>query len=226
MFGPDDEAERRPDSRTWTTVAVAMLLLAAWLTGHGAVGGGAATLRATAAAPDPGPAAAVPAGRPFPAHAPLAPARPVRLDIPSIGLHADLVGRGLRDGAVDPPPYDTPDVAGWYRDGPAPGAPGAAIIVGHVDTQTRAAVFYLLPTVHAGARIDVTRSDHTVAQFTAYAVTTVPKSHFDPALVYGHDSTGRPDLRLITCGGPFDPETQSYSANVVVSATLTGSHPA
>ncbi|WP_225844470.1 class F sortase [Streptomyces sp. HPF1205] len=224
MFGPDDEAEPRPDSRTWTAVAVGMLLLAAWLTGHGAVGGGARALPAAAAAARP--AGAGPAALPHPAHAPLPPARPVRLDIPSIGLHADLVGRGLRDGAVDPPPYDTPDVAGWYRDGPAPGAPGAALIVGHVDTETRAAVFYLLPTVRTGARIDVTRADHTVARFTAYAVTTVPKARFDPALVYGHGPTGRPELRLITCGGPFDRATRTYSANVVVAAALTGSRPA
>jgi len=32
-------------------------------------------------------------------------------------------------------------------------------------------------------------------------------------------------LRLITCGGTFDRTQQAYSANVVVYAALTGSHP-
>jgi sortase (surface protein transpeptidase) len=203
-----------------------MLLLAAWLTGHGATGSGAHAMPVTAAGTAADQAADGPSAQHFPAHPPLAPARPMRLDIPAIGLHAGVVGRGLRDGTVDPPPFDTPDVAGWYRGGPAPGAPGAAIIVGHVDTPTRAAVFYRLPALRPGARVDITRADHTVAEFTAYAVTTVPKSRFDPALVFGYDSTGRPDLRLITCGGPFDQATQTYSANIVVSATLTASHPA
>ncbi|HEY5837242.1 class F sortase, partial [Streptomyces sp.] len=169
-----------------------------------------------------------PAGRPSPLYAPHAPlpaAEPVRVDIASIGLHAQVVGRGLRDGTVDPPPYDTPEVAGWYRDGPAPGSPGAALIVGHVDTKTGPAVFYHLGAVRRGAPIDVTRTDGTVARFSVEAVETVLKDEFDPDRVYGPDPTGRPDLRLITCGGSFDPTAQAYSANVVVYATLTGSRP-
>lgn len=223
MIDVDDDAEPRSDSRTWATVAVGMLLLAAWLTGHGATGTG------SAAVPGGGRVlAAAAGGRPphqvYGAHAPLPAARPLRLDIPSLGLHADLVGRGLRDGTVDPPPFDTPDVAGWYRDGPSPGAPGVALIVGHVDTETRAAVFYQLGTVQRGARIDVTREDGTVAEFSVESVEVVEKDHFDPDRVYGYGSTGRPELHLITCGGSFDHGAQAYSANVVVYAALTGSH--
>ncbi|MYS22441.1 Sortase family protein, partial [Streptomyces sp. DvalAA-14] len=162
--------------------------------------------------------------RRYHASAPLPAAIPRRVDIGSIGLHADLVPRGLTDGTVDPPPYSTPEVAGWYRGGPTPGATGAALIVGHVDTETGAAVFYALRTVRAGARVDITRADGTVAEFSVEAVETVQKAHFDPARVYG--STGRPELRLITCGGTFDRTAQTYSANVVVYAVLTGSHPA
>jgi hypothetical protein len=209
--------------RTWAAVAVALLLLTAWLLrdpGGAAIGATAPGTRTSAAAADGHPPA------PAPPHAPLPPAKPLRVDIASIGLHADVVGRGLRDGTVDPPPYDTPDVAGWYRDGPAPGSPGAALLVGHVDTETGAAVFYTLATVRPGAPVDVTRSDGTVARFTVDAVETVPKTAFDPAHVYGYASPApHPELRLITCGGTFDPATRTYSANVVVYATLTASHP-
>jgi sortase (surface protein transpeptidase) len=218
--GTGDGTGARPDSRRWATAAVALLLLAAWWVGpagHGASGtdGGAAV------------AAAAPADHPahvYAPHAPLPVAAPTRLDIPAIGVHAGLVGRGLTDGTIDPPPYDTPGVAGWYRGGPAPGAPGTALIVGHVDTETGPAVFYTLSTVRRGARVDVTRADGTVAEFSVEAVELVEKDHFDAARVYG-SSTGRPELRLITCGGAFDKAQQAYSANVVVYAALTGSHP-
>jgi sortase (surface protein transpeptidase) len=206
--------------RTWAAVVVGLVLLAAWLLGHGGP---------TAPAPPPGAralSAAAAADRPaqvYAPHVPLHDAVPLRIDIPSVGIHAELVGRGLKDGAVDPPPYSTPDVAGWYRDGPPPGAAGAAIIVGHVDTETRAAVFYGLSTVQRGALVEVARDDGTVAEFSVEAVEVIEKAHFDATRVYG--SAGRPELRLITCGGAFDKDAQAYSANVVVFAALTGSRP-
>jgi hypothetical protein len=216
--GEGGEDGPRPDNRTWTTAAVALVLLAAWLFGHH--GGGAAV-------PDSRALAAAAADRPrevYAPHLPMPASRPLRIDIASIGLHAKVVGRGLKDGAVDPPPYDTPQVAGWYRDGPAPGTAGAALIVGHVDTETRAAVFYGLSTVEPGALVEVVRADGTVAEFSVEAVEVVQKDHFDANRVYG--SAGRPELRLITCGGSFDKEKQAYSANVVVFAALTGSRTA
>ncbi|MYV60994.1 class F sortase, partial [Streptomyces sp. SID4931] len=39
---------------------------------------------------------------------------------------------------------------------------------------------------------------------------------------YGPREDGRAELRLITCGGTYDHKTRSYTANVVVSAYLTG----
>jgi hypothetical protein len=217
--GAGAEDGPRPDNRTWTTAAVALVLLAAWLLGHGGGGGAVDTTHAGRAM------AAAAADRPrevYAPHLPMPAAKPLHIDIGSIGLHAKVVGRGLKDGTIDPPPYGMPEVAGWYRDGPAPGTAGAALIVGHVDTETRAAVFYGLSTVQPGALIEVTRADGTIAEFSVEAVQVVEKDRFDPNRVYG--SAGRPELRLITCGGSFDKEKQAYSANVVVFAALTGTH--
>ncbi|MDX2818603.1 class F sortase [Streptomyces sp. NPDC001902] len=209
--------------RTVATLATIVVLGAAWLRGyvHPGPPGSGSGAPATAATAD-----AAAAGRPaqvYAAHTPLSPARPLRIDIPSAGIHAKLVERGLTaDGAVDPPPFTTPNVAGWYGRGPAPGDAGAALIVGHVDTRTKAAVFYALSTVTQGDLVEVTRSDGSVAEFAVEGVEIVDKTGFRPDRVYG--SGVRPELRLITCGGTFDHATQSYSANVVVYAALTGSH--
>ncbi|WP_455353576.1 class F sortase [Streptomyces sp. SYSU K217416] len=167
-------------------------------------------------------------GRPLvplpPAHAPLPAARPQRVDIPSLGVRAPVVPRGLdRYGAVDPPPYDQPGTVGWYGGGAQPGAAGPALFVGHVDTDSRPAVFYRLSSARPGERIRVFRADHTVAEFTIEDVHVVGRERFDAHRAYGPRERDRAELRLITCGGTYDRATKAYSANVVVSAYLTGS---
>ncbi|MDF9813416.1 class F sortase [Streptomyces sp. SPB162] len=212
-----DEEHPSVNGRTWAAVAAGLVLFAAWLLGD-PVGG------AVPAGPGVQPVAGT-AERPPPvyaAHLPLPVSKPLRVDIASIGLHAGIVERGLANGAVDPPPYDTPDVAGWFRGGPAPGAAGAALLVGHVDTATGPAVFYGLSSVTPGAEVEVERADGSVAEFTVEGVEVVDKDHFSAARVYGAGT--RPELRLITCGGTYDRERRAYSANVVVFAALTGSH--
>ncbi|EFE74814.1 class F sortase [Streptomyces filamentosus] len=218
MGAPDRPAG---NGRLLTGVTWAVLLLGLWLWGKEA-GGGLGGL----SGPTTGDVAAV--GRPFgaslpPAHDPLDGAAPERVEVPSVGIEAPVVARGLDgDGAIDPPPYGMPRTAGWYGDGTRPGAKGTALFVGHVDTDTKPAVFYGLSAVKPGARIDVTRTDGSVAEFTVDDVQLVTRERFDAQKAYGPREDGRAELRLITCGGTYDHKTRSYTANVVVSAYLTG----
>jgi hypothetical protein len=62
----------------------------------------------------------------------------------------------------------------------------------------------------------VRRADGTLAVFRVTAIRLYPKDRFPTSAVYG--SAPGPDLRLITCGGTFDPATHSYLSNVVVYA--------
>ncbi|MGW7362362.1 class F sortase [Streptomyces sp. NPDC054841] len=206
--------------RLLTGVAWAVMLLGLWLWGHEATEGSGAS-----SAPTTGDVAAV--GRPLgvplpPARAPLRPAEPSKVEIPSIGVTAPVVSRGLdATGAVDPPPYATPGTVGWFGSGIQPGAVGAALFVGHVDTKTRPAVFYGLSAARPGEKVRVTRGDGSVAEFTIDDVQVFSRDRFDAREVYGARQPGRAELRLITCGGTFDKKTHSYTANVVVSAYLT-----
>ncbi|MFJ8669082.1 class F sortase [Streptomyces sp. NPDC093600] len=212
---------RPGNGRALTGVAWALLLLGLWLWGREITDG-----PGSSSAPTHGDIAAV--GRPLgvplpPAHTPLSSAEPRRVEIPSLGIVAPVVPRGLdRTGAVDAPPYEMARSVGWYERGARPGGEGAALIVGHVDTETRPAVFYGLSAARPGAEVHVTRSDGSVAEFTIDDVQVVPRDRFDPHEVYGQRQAGRAELRLITCGGTFDRGTGTYTANVVVSAYLTG----
>ncbi|MEV0928615.1 class F sortase [Streptomyces spongiicola] len=206
--------------RLLTGVAWAVLLMSLWLWGRGA-GDGAGGV----SAPTTGDVAAV--GRPLgvplpPAREPLAPVGPTRVEVPSIGVSAPVVARGLDPtGAVEPPPFATPGAVGWFGTGTRPGAAGAALFVGHVDTRTEPAVFYGLSAVRPGETVRVTRADGSVAVFTIDDVQVVSRDRFDARKVYGVHRPGRAELRLITCGGTYDKKAGSYTANVVVSAYLT-----
>ncbi|MFB6424898.1 class F sortase [Streptomyces microflavus] len=213
-------APHRPagTGRLLTGVAWAVLLLGLWLWGRDASGG--------MSAPTTGDVAAVgrPLGAPLPpAREPLDGAAPRSVEVPSVGIDAPVVPRGLdKDGAIDPPPYDLPQTAGWYGKGTEPGAEGAALIVGHVDTESEPAVFYGLSAVQPGEKVRVVRDDGSVAEFTVDDVQVVTRERFDAEKAYGPRVDGRAELRLITCGGKYDEKSRSYTANVVVSAYLTG----
>lgn len=150
----------------------------------------------------------------------LAPSPPDRIRIPSIRVDAPLMGLGLtRSGSLDVPPAAKKNLAGWYEAGTTPGETGTAIVAGHVDNSEGPAVFYSLGALKKGARIEVERRDGSVAVFTVDAVEVYRADAFPDEKVYG--AAGRPELRVITCGGGYSRDT-GYQGNVVVFAHLTG----
>ncbi len=143
-------------------------------------------------------------------------AAPVSVTVPAIGLAADIVPVALdRDGGMEIP---LPNLAGWYRLGPAPGAVGPAVLVGHVDTRSGGAVFYRLTAAQVGDMVMVNRADRSTARFVVTAITIVKKAAFPLDAVFG--PTSGPSLRLITCTGPFDPASHHYLDSLIVWANL------
>ncbi|MGR6970610.1 class F sortase [Streptomyces cynarae] len=205
-------------------VAWVILLLGLWMWGREIT-----DVRPGISAPTTGDMAAV--GRPptaqLPSAAtPLKQALPLRVDIPELSVQAPVVARGLdAQGGVEPPPFDEPGVVAWYQGGVTPGAPGTALFVGHVDTRSKPAVFYRIGTLRPGAVVRVVRDDGKVAEFTVESVEVLSRDHFDARQAYGQREPGRAELRLITCGGTYDKASDTYSANVVVSAYLTSGSP-
>ncbi|MFH9799266.1 class F sortase [Streptomyces virginiae] len=149
----------------------------------------------------------------------LARSEPQKITIPSLGLTSTLETlRQNADGTMQTP--KDPALAGWYEPGPTPGSQGPAVIAGHVTWNGASAVFEKLKTMKGGDTIKVTRKDGKTVTFTVDRVGEYPKAEFPTLEVYKNlDHAG---LRLVTCGGDFDPKKHYYDSNVVVFARMTG----
>lgn len=143
--------------------------------------------------------------------------RPWEVEIPAIGVAADLATLGDPDGPTLPvPPLSRAATeAGWYRFTSVPGSAGNSVIVGHVDTYVGPAVFYNLYRLLPGDAIYVETGAATV-RFAVRWVHEIAKAQFPVNQVFGE--TGKHQLWLITCGGAFDYQTGHYLDNIIVSA--------
>ena len=143
---------------------------------------------------------------------------PSTLSIPRIGVNAAIVGVGRKaNGAIQVP--DAGQV-GWYRNGPKPGDPGPAVLIGHVDTRTGPDVFYRLGKLRPGDEILVGRPDGSTTRFLVGRLEQHPKTALPTGRIW--TKTTRPLLRLITCAGSFDRATGHYRDNLILYASPTG----
>jgi hypothetical protein len=143
---------------------------------------------------------------------------PNRIEIPSIGVAStSFVDLGIAaDGSITVP--GSADEVGFYTGGPTPGQLGPAVLAAHVDSKQGPGVFYRLGAVKAGDVVKVGRADGSTTTFRVDKVATYPKDQFPTEEVYRGDFT-RSEIRLVTCGGPFD-KVRHYLDNVVVFAHL------
>jgi LPXTG-site transpeptidase (sortase) family protein len=190
-------------------------------------------LRAQVSAPEPQPAGQVDTpgsgsgghhrthADPQQAAPPLGPSRPVRLQIPAIGVDTPVFPIGLAaDGSLAvPQPGPRLNTAAWFENSPTPGQPGPSIIEGHVDSVDGPSVFLRLGDIRPGDRVVVRRADGRTLTFEVNAVRDFLKSEFPTQLVYGGDQLSQPTLRLITCSD-FDASIQHHVGNEVVFAHL------
>lgn len=201
-------------SRTWggRGVAAVSLLLAA-LTACSSPTPDSAPREVTSTSSAPAPAPATAAGLPA--------SRPLWIDVPAIATHSSLVPLGLNDDrTVEVPPVEQPMQAGWYEHGPTPGQTGPSVVLGHVNGGGQDGIFARLHELKPGDEIRVGREDGQVARFVVDRTEQIPKKEFPADAVYGN--TAEPELRLITCGGSFDDDADSYRDNIIAFATFAG----
>jgi len=219
MSWPDSEFAPPQSPRGQARIRLAGLL------GMSLIAGGVlaivVALAAQVHAPVPAASAAGTTGRGTATATALRQSLPVSVAIPAIGVRSRLLRLGLNpDGTIQVPSLVTSaDEAAWYKYSATPGQPGTAVIEGHVDSYHGPAVFFRLGALRPGNRIEVTLSDGVTAVFLVTGVRQYAKDEFPAKTVYAQASY--PALRLITCGGDFDPATGHYLSSVVVFATLS-----
>ncbi|MEU6083663.1 class F sortase [Streptomyces sp. NPDC047108] len=146
---------------------------------------------------------------------------PERITIPSLKVSSTLERLGRGAGGAMETPRD-PAKAGWYTPGPTPGATGPSVIAGHVTWNGEPSVFFRLSTLKAGDTVEVARRDGRTAEFTVDRIEQYSKDRFPTLSVY--KNVDHAALRLITCGGKFSADDHRYADNIVVYASMTGSH--
>jgi sortase (surface protein transpeptidase) len=196
----------------------AALLLGGWMLVHELTDGGTdGHYRATVAnsgAPSPAPGTAT-SDQP----AALDASKPVRIRIPSADVDTGpVLDLGLAsDGTVQVPTVAQAADLGWYTGGVTPGQTGPAVLIGHFDTVNGPAVMRDVSHIRVGDPITVTRADGSMLTFTVQRLQQVSKADFPTQAVYGN--TSRPELRLITCGGPI--VDGHHPDNIIIYADLT-----
>ncbi|MGY1774239.1 class F sortase [Geodermatophilus sp. SYSU D00804] len=167
----------------------------------------------TPAAPPPAPGPAVRDAAPAPAPAVVP---PVRLQVPALGVDAPVDPAGVAgDGQMALP--DDVARAGWYRFGPAPGAPGSAVLAGHVDDAEQGlGALARLRSAEPGQEVLVTDVAGATTRWRVVARELLDKQALPVDLLFTRE--GPPRLTLVTCGGPFLPDVGGYRDNVVVVA--------
>ncbi|MGX1268453.1 class F sortase [Streptomyces phaeoluteigriseus] len=213
----DGTAPARQSRRGLTMLcAGALLLLAVRLFGDGTPQSGAPSPPPDTQSAPRAAAPASPGARPV-EHLPRS--SPVRLLVPKISVDAPFTDLAIgANGQLQAPPPHNTNLVGWYAKGASPGETGTAIIAGHVDTATSAAVFARLGELKKGDVFRVRRADGRTPVFVVDSVETFDKDRFPSRRVYSDTSDAQ--VRLITCAGDYDRAVKDYTENLVVFAHL------
>ena len=148
------------------------------------------------------------------------PSTPERLVIPAIGVdaHIQSVGLSWRGNGDMGVPTNFTDVA-WYREGPLPGAPGSAVIDGHLDGKdVPQAVFFDLGKLKIGDLVEVIDTKGKTLQFRVVDTKTYDYDATTTDIFSGDLSKAR--LNLITCAGDWLATQKQYTQRIVVFTEL------
>jgi LPXTG-site transpeptidase (sortase) family protein len=157
-----------------------------------------------------------PEPEPEPAEQPIPAGEPLRVEIPAIGVDAELVELGLEPNRD----MEVPDfgLAGWYTKGPRPGHPGPSLIAAHVDSRAGPDVFHRLHELESGDEVHVHYDTEDSVTFYVRDSEQAPKDDLPGDRIW--PVTEERLLTLVTCGGDFDRGRRSYRDNIIVYTTL------
>lgn len=146
--------------------------------------------------------------------------KPVRLEIPSLGIDAKVQYVGVNGKGEMGIPSNFKDVA-WYRYGTVPGQLGSAVIAGHVDNGLALpVVFWRLKEMRVGNDVYVVARDGSKLRFTVTGIATYPYTESPAERIFGESDKAR--LNLITCAGSWLKGLRTYSERLVIYTVFQG----
>lgn len=144
---------------------------------------------------------------------------PRKIDIPSIGVSGCIQKVGIDQNNAIAVPTNI-HLAGWYINSPLPGQKGVSIIDGHVMGQYTNAIFTNLEKLQPEDKIRIEQGDDSWHEFS---VVDINNYNIDQASAKMSEALegAEKQLTLITCGGNYDDNAQTYEERVIVRAILT-----
>lgn len=142
------------------------------------------------------------------------PSQPRQIEIPDLQVSGCIQKVGIdQHNAIAVPPNI--HLAGWYTDSVLPGEPGVSVVVGHVLGRYNDAIFAQLSTLSVGDVFRIQFGDMSWKEFEVlstddYSVEQTATEQFRQL-----DDVER-QLTLVTCGGTWLPDEETYDRRVVV----------
>lgn len=107
---------------------------------------------------------------------------------------------------------------GWYDGSAKPGSNGTALLDAHVHGPTMPGAFYNIHKLTEGDTIEIEMGDGRKFNYTVVSSETKPSQEVDMSKAMKSIVKGKNGLNLITCGGQYNRDTNSYEERVVVYA--------
>lgn len=141
--------------------------------------------------------------------------RPIALRAPSIEIDtATVIDVGVDDaGFLEIPAARE---VGWYKFGPAPGETGSSVLAAHIAFNGRDGIFRNIPDLRVGDQVTVDYEDATARSFEILGIVQYAKDRLPLDDIF--ERRGKARLVLITCGGDFNPNLNSYQDNIIAYA--------
>lgn len=147
------------------------------------------------------------------------PEAPKYLRIPELGVFSRIKSLGIDEGAVGAP-RNINDV-GWFNGSAKPGdSVGASLLLGHVSGWTSPGVFKHLGNLKPGARFEVEKGSGEKIQYEVVRSEDIALSEINMGNILGTENAGEHDLKLMTCSGKYNRETETYEERKVVYAKV------
>lgn len=142
------------------------------------------------------------------------PSQPRRIEIQSLGVDGCIQKVGIDQNNAIAVPTNI-HLAGWYTGSALPGDSGVSIVVGHVLGRYNDAIFDSLGTLKEGDTFRIQFGDMSWKEFEVvstddYSIERTATEQFRQ--LDGVES----QLNLVTCGGTWLPDENTYDRRVIV----------